>query len=83
MHSEGLVNFVCIKSDDDGSVNQYDRGRYVAESFEIIHCGRIAGNVSLLEGNAFLRKILFRFVAEQSTLLGVDNHGFHSHCLIS
>ena len=80
---ESVVNFVRIKSDDDDSVNQYDWGRHIAQPLEIVDSRRVAGNVLLLKRDALLRKILFRFIAEQSTLLRVHNHGFHGHCFMS
>jgi hypothetical protein len=72
-----LVNFRGVKSDDHCLTDEDDRGSHVPQLLEIIQRGGLLNDVLFLKLNALLRKILFRSVAEQSTLLGVHNHGFH------
>jgi hypothetical protein len=75
---ESVINPIRIKSDDRRTVNHDYRGGHVTEFLEIDQGGGILGYVLFQKRNFFLRKKLFRLVAEHSAVLAVNSHALHS-----
>ncbi len=73
-----LINLVSVEADHDRTVDDDDRSGHVTKFLEIGECSRILRYVPLLELYAFLRKILFRLIAEHSPVLGI-NHDVLRH----
>lgn len=73
------INFLCVETHNDGAVNDDYRCGHVAEFLEVRHRVRVMRDVSLLEMDAFLRKILLRLIAEYSTLLRINDDVLR-HC---
>lgn len=73
-----LINLVSVEADDNRTVDDDDRSGHVTKFFEIGECSRILRYVPLMELSAFLRKILFRLIAEHSPMLGI-NHDVLRH----
>ena len=76
---KGFINFLSVETYNDGAVNDDYRCSHVAEFLEVRHRVRVMRDVSLLEIDAFMRKILLRLIAEYSTLLRVNDDVLH-HC---
>ena len=72
------INLLCVESHDDRTVNDNHGSGHVTKFLEIGKGARILRYVPLLKLHAFLRKILFRLVAEHSSMLGI-NHDVLRH----
>lgn len=67
------IDFFLIKTDDYRTINDDYRSGHVTKFLEIDQRAGVLRNISLLKPHAFLRKILFRLIAEHSPVLGIDN----------
>ena len=67
-----VIYLLNIESHDDPFIDKNYRCGHVSEPLEIGHRVRIPHNVLFLKLYPFLRKILLRLIAEQSTALGID-----------
>lgn len=76
---KGFINFLWIEAHNDRAANDDYGCGHVAEFLEVRDRVRVLHDVSLLEMDAFMRKILLRLIAEHSTMLRI-NHGTLRHC---
>ena len=76
---KGFINFLWIEAHNDRAGNDYYRCGHVAEFLEVRHRVRVMRDVSLLEMDAFMRKILLRLIAEYSTMLRINDDVLR-HC---
>jgi hypothetical protein len=72
------IKLLCVESHDDRTVNDNDGSGHVSKLLEIGKGTGILRYVALVKLDAFLRKILFRLVAEHSPLLRI-NHDVLRH----
>lgn len=75
--TKGSVDFGGVISHDYRFVDYDNRRGHEPKLSKIINRSWILGYIPLGEPNTFLRKILFRLVAENSTILAVNGHCIH------
>jgi hypothetical protein len=68
-----LINLLGVESHDDRTINDNHRSGHITEFLEIGQGAGVLCYVPLLKLYAFLRKILFRLVAEHSPMLGIND----------
>jgi hypothetical protein len=73
-----LIDLLGVESHNHRTINDNHRSGHISKFLEIGQGAGILSYVSLLKGHAFLRKILFRFVAERSPMLRI-NHDVLRH----
>jgi len=71
-----VINFRGVESDYDRTVNDNHGSGQITEFLEVSQGGGILRHVPLLKLQALLRKILFRLIAEHSSMLGVEHDAF-------
>ena len=74
------INLLCVESHDDRTADDNHRSGHVTKFLEFGQSARILRYVFFLKLYSLLRKILFRLVAEHSSMLGV-NHDVLRHSL--
>ncbi len=73
---ERSVDLCRIKTDNDRTVDDGHWGGHVSKPLKLLDSSGVLGHIPFLKRNLFLRKILFRPVAEHSTWLREYSDGF-------
>ena len=69
-----LFKSLPVKANDDLAINDNNRSRHRTKSFELFDCQGILSYVLFFKNKAPLRKELFRFAAEKSAGLAINNY---------
>jgi hypothetical protein len=77
---EGGIDFRRVKADNRVAVNDGDRRSHESEPLQFLDRAWVLSNIAFLVPNLFLRKILFRPLAEHSARLRVDRYLLR-HCI--
>jgi hypothetical protein len=75
--TEGGFDLSYIKADDHGSIDDRNRSCHISQPLKLFDCLGVLGYVSFLKRDLFLRKILFRPLAEHSARLREYRHALH------